>query len=167
MPRENRHNAAAGRAFQEEAADVLGRHFGVTFELEVPLPIGTPSKPHKFDLVSACGRFVGECKKYSWPASTTTGSAKMAPVNEAVLYLQHVSPQCVRFIVLEHAAHPRTGETLAESYWRTNRHLLCGILLFELNPFSDELRELTGSPDAEGAVDIRLGCDDEPEITLG
>ncbi len=47
--------------------------------MEVPIVIGTPPKPHKFDFASKCGRFVGESKCYTW---TETGNVPSGVIQE-------------------------------------------------------------------------------------
>lgn len=135
MPRENRHNAAAGRAFEDIAARALGSHFSVRFRRRHKLEIGDPRTLHEFDLVSECGGYIGECKKYTWTKAGKPPSAKLAALDQAVFYLQHVPADRVRFVVLERADGPKM-ETLAHYYWRTHRHLLNGVIVLELDHFS-------------------------------
>lgn len=143
MPYDNSLNTGKGRDFQEVASRLLGSHYGVTFELDCPMPIGSPPKQHRFDLVSTDRRFVGECKNYSWTETGNVPSAKMGFVNEAVFYLSHLSTDARRFIVLRLDSHTRRKESLADYYFRTYRHLLNGIVIVELDPASGVIRELT------------------------
>jgi hypothetical protein len=83
-------NAEKGRDFESFAVQILGQHFGVRFHIGYPATIGSPSKQHKFDLVSHDLKYVGECKNYSWTASGNAPSAKIGQTNEAVFYLQHL-----------------------------------------------------------------------------
>jgi hypothetical protein len=127
-------NTGKGRDFQHLAAEVLGRHFGVEFQLDKAMPIGYPPKMHRFDLVSKDSRYVGECKNYSWTETGNMPSAKMAFMNEALLYLSHVSPEAYRFIVMRLDRHERRKEALSEYYFRTYLHLLNGVHILELDP---------------------------------
>jgi hypothetical protein len=137
---DNSLNPGKGRDFQRLAADLLGRKLGVRFKLDHPLAIGSPPKTHRFDLVSEDGNYVGECKNYSWTATGNMPSAKMAFLNEAVLYLSHVPSEREKFIAMRVARHERRKETLVEYYLRTYRHLLSGITLYEIDPGTREVR---------------------------
>jgi hypothetical protein len=134
---------ARGKDFQVLAAELISRHFGVDFGLEGHFLIGSPPKGHKFDLVSRKRDIVGETKNITWTVTGNSPSAKLAFVNEAVLYLTLLGTGLKRFIVLPRATHPRKPETLAEYYFRTYRHLLGGIQVFELDAQNRSLRELT------------------------
>jgi len=139
MPWDNSLNPGKGRAFEILAAKQLGSHFGIEFELDVPIAIGSPPKLHRFDLVSADRAYVGECKSYTWTETGNMPSAKMAFLNEAVLYLSHLPTQTHRFIVMLFDLHPKRSESLVQYYIRTYRHLLSGIELFELDPNTGRL----------------------------
>jgi hypothetical protein len=134
-------NTEKGRAFQQKAAEVLSQHFGVEFQKEYSFPIGHPPKEHKFDLVSLDRKYVGESKNYSWTETGNVPSAKMGFVNEAVFYLQHVPPTVHRFVVMRRDTHPKRGESLAEYYYRANRHLLNGVFVVEIDLKTEAVRE--------------------------
>ena len=142
MTKQNSDNPRRGREFQELAAHVLEDHWAVPFELEVPFPIGDPPKQHKFDLASEDRKFVGESKCYSWTESGNMPSAKMAFVNQAVFYLSHLPHGITRFVVMPRDIRPRTGEALADYYYRTYRHLLNGVLVVEIDTVSRDVRIL-------------------------
>ena len=139
----NRLNPARGREFEMYAAQVLGRHFGLTLQTDQPIEIGEPAKAHKFDLVGFRGgtlTHVGECKRYSWTATGNVPSAKMAVLNEALLYLSLLPDDVRRFIVMPRAVHARRHETLAEYYCRTYRHLLGDVSVIEIEMNTDEIK---------------------------
>lgn len=143
MPWDNSLNPAKGRDFQRIAADVLGRHFNVKFAIDHPIPIGSPPKIHKFDLVARGkdGRqHVGECRNYSWTEGSNVPSAKMAFVNEAVLYLSLLPSSTHRFVVMPRSKDPKRQESLAEYYFRTYRHLLSSTVIIEVDPNTDSVR---------------------------
>ena len=140
--KKNSENAQRGREFQKLVAKVLGRHWNVVFDLEVPFPIGNPPKEHKFDLASTDRKFVGESKNYTWTETGNMPSAKMAFVNEAVFYLSHLPPDIVRFVVMPRDIRPRTKEALADYYYRTYRHLLNGVLVIEVDTSNQNVRIL-------------------------
>ena len=133
MPEPNNMNTGKGKNFQSIAAEVLGYHFQVKFQTEHPIPIGNPPKNHKFDLVSDNGKYVGECKNYSWTEGGNVPSAKMGFINEAVFYLQHLPSDKYRFVVLRRDIDNKHTETLADYYYRTNKHLLNGVFVIEID----------------------------------
>lgn len=142
MPYDNSLNTGKGRSFQKQAAELLSIHFGVLFKLDYPIKIGNPPKEHCFDLVSVNLQYVGECKNYSWTEAGNVPSAKMAFINEAVLYLSFLPADKIRFIAMRKDVHPTRGETLAEYYHRTYHHLLGDIFIIEIDFESDSLREI-------------------------
>lgn len=135
-------NVASGAAFQALAARVMGEHLGCSFRLEVPLAIGSPAKNHRFDLVSADGRFVGECKSFTWTATGKMPSAKITTMNEAVFYLSFLPDRVMRFLVVKRDLRHGHGESLADYFWRTNRHLLAGVRVYEIDLSTLDLREI-------------------------
>ena len=139
---ENRPNPGKGRQFQEKAADLFSEHYQVEFQLDCPIAIGDPPKDHRFDLASSDLRLVGECKNYSWTKSGNVPSAKIGFVNEAVFYLSFLPKDTIRFVVMRKDVRPRKDETLANYYYRTYRHLLQGVLIFEIDLENDTIRKI-------------------------
>ena len=134
MPMPNSMNTAKGRDFQQAACAILREHFRCgKFKLDCPVLIGNPPKEHKFDLVCEDGRYVGECKNYSWTETGNVPSAKLAFLNEAVFYLLHLPGDVQRFVALRRDVHPRRRESLAEFYFRTDYHLLDGVKVIEID----------------------------------
>ncbi len=133
MPWDNALNTGKGRDFQTLAAELIGERLGVRFLQDEPISIGRPAKLHKFDLISEDRQHVGECKNYAWTETGNMPSAKMAFLNEAVLYLSHVSSDVHKFIVLRLDRHARRNETLVAYYLRTYRHLLDGLTIYEID----------------------------------
>ncbi len=76
--------------------------------MDAPIPIGRPAKGHRFDLVSEDGRYVGECKNYSWTEGGNVPSAKMGFINEAVFYLSWLPKSASRFVVMRRDGPRRT-----------------------------------------------------------
>ena len=139
---ENRLNPDKGKQFHEKAAELLSERSQVEFQLDYPIAIGNPPNNHRFDLASSDLRYVGECKNYSWTKSGNVPSAKIGFVNEAVFYLSFLPKDTVRFIVMRKDVHPRRDETLADYYYRTYRHLLQGVLIFEIDLENDTIRKI-------------------------
>lgn len=141
MPPPNSMNPQKGKQFQATAAKILSEYFNVIFDTEYEIEIGNPPKKHKFDLVSENRKYVGESKNYSWTEVGNIPAAKMAFMNEAVLYLQNVSSDLHRFIVMRKDMHPTKNESLAEYYYRTNRHLLGGVSILEIDLQTQSVRK--------------------------
>ena len=142
MPEPNNMNTGKGKSFQSIAAEVLSHRFQVGFQTEHPIPIGNPPKNHKFDLVSDDGMYICECKNYSWTEGGNVPSAKIGFINEAVFYLQHISSDKNRFVVLRRDLVNKRSETLADYYYRTNKHLLNGVFVFEIDVLTKTVRIL-------------------------
>ena len=142
MLNENRLNPEKGRVFQEQVLRALEKCYGVEFLLNYPVPIGKPSKPHKFDLVSMNKEYAGECKNIVWTAGRNRPSAKMSQCNEAVFYLSFLPSNVHKLLIIRHDVHPVRNETLAHSYLNANRHLLRGVKVLEFDPKSGKLAEI-------------------------
>lgn len=134
-------NSAKGKAFQIAAATFLGQHFGTQFQIEQPIAIGIPPKQHRFDFVSRDLGYVGEAKDFAWTEGNNVPSAKIATINEAVLYLQHLPQATVRFVVMPRRTHPKRSESVAEYYFRTYQHLLDSVRVIEIDLASGTVHE--------------------------
>ena len=119
---------------------ILLKHTKEVYQLEVPIAIGNPAKPHKFDLANSSGKTVVECKCYTWTETGNVPSAKMRSVNEAAFYLSFLSYDVEKCVVMAKATHPRRNETLAEYYYRINHHLLGDIKILEYDTDANEMR---------------------------
>ncbi len=135
-------NPEKGKVFQIAAGKIMGIHFGVEFAQDIAIEIGHPQKAHRFDLVSHDHQFVGECKNYSWTETGNVPSAKLGFINEAVFCLTFIPSSATRFVAMRRATTPNRGETLAEFYFRTYRHLLGDIVVFEVDLDSGAVREI-------------------------
>ena len=85
--------------------------------------------------------YIGECKNYSWTEGGNVPSAKMGFMNEAVFYLQHIARDKNRFVVLRKNVNQKRGETIAEYYFRANKHLLNGVFVIEIDDITGVVRE--------------------------
>lgn len=147
--RTNSENPAIGAKFQEDVADWFRKTYKKEFILEKKIPIGySEKKDHKFDIVSDDNTIAIECKCYSWTETGNVPSAKMGAANEAVFYLSFLPGTCEKYIVLKRdiSIKHTPAETLAEYYYRTNKHLLGGTKVAEYNPDTKKLRII---PDGE------------------
>ena len=110
------------------------------FEVERKIAIGRPAKLHSFDISSLDESIVVECKCYTWTETGNIPSAKMGFTNEAAFYLSFLPDDTERIIVMLYAEHAKRNETLAEYYFRTNRHLLGKIKIYEFDLQTKEMR---------------------------
>lgn len=136
----NSENPRVGRDFQLAVQVCLQNELQVPFQQEKKIAIGCPAKLHSFDLASADGRIVIECKCFTWTETGNIPSAKMRAANEAVFYLSFLPEHIDKSLVMLRATHPKRKETLAEYYFRTNRHLLGNINVYEYDPERNDLR---------------------------
>ena len=135
----NSENPGKGAAFQKKVQSWFQRHYKKEFELEKKIGIGSPAKLHKFDIVDGDNSIAVECKCYSWTETGNVPSAKMGFCNEAAFYLSFLPDTFETYIVMLKSYHARRDETLAEYYYRMNRHLLGKTRVAEYDPETDEL----------------------------
>ena len=135
----NNENPRVGKMFQLSVQRWFQDTLHMPFEIEKKIPIGKPAKLHSFDIASVDGNIVVECKCYTWTESGNVPSAKMGFTNEAAFYVSFLPQEGDKSIVMLKATHPRRSETLAEYYFRTNRHLLGDIKVCEFDPETEML----------------------------
>lgn len=137
----NSDNPIKGKEFQEQVLRWFEKHYNRTFELEKSIPIGNPPKGHKFDILDKTGAIAIECKRYTWTETGNVPSAKMGFTNEAAFYLTFLPNNYEKYIVMVKAKHPNPDrkETLAEYYYRINKHLLENIKVAEYDPDKDSM----------------------------
>lgn len=136
----NSENPKVGKTFQIAVKEWFEEAYTIPFELEREIAIGRPAKLHSFDISSLNENIVIECKCYTWTETGNIPSAKMGFVNEAAFYLAFLPDNTERIIVMLHAEHVKRKETLAEYYFRTNRHLLGKIKIYEFDLQTKEMR---------------------------
>lgn len=129
----NSQNPIRGRKFQKRVMVIAEKRFGCEFVDEKAVAIGNPPKDHRFDLVSADGKIIIECKYYSWTQGNNVPSAKMATLNEAVLYMRCVSYDARKIIIMKKEINENRNETFAEYYCRINGHLLNDIEIWQVD----------------------------------
>lgn len=134
----NSDNPRTGAAFQRQVRDWFQQTYGMKFDLEKKIAIGKPAKEHKFDIVDEFGKIAIECKRYTWTETGNVPSAKIGITNEAAFYLSFLPDKYDKYIVMLYSYHPKRDETLAEYYYRTNKHLLEHIKVAEFNPKTNE-----------------------------
>ena len=114
----NSDNPKVGKDFQRKVLSIAQKTFNMPFDEEKVVPVGNPPKEHKFDVVSADGDIIIECKCYTWTNGGNVPSAKMSTLNEAVLYLRSVNYNARKILAMKKDVRLRTGESLAEYYCR-------------------------------------------------
>ena len=136
----NSENPRVGKEFQLAVKEWFEEVYTAPFEIERKIAIGRPAKMHSFDISSLDESIVVECKCYTWTETGNVPSAKMGFTNEAAFYLSFLPDDTERIIVMLHAEHAKRNETLAEYYFRTNRHLLGRIKIYEFDLQTKEMR---------------------------
>ena len=136
----NSENPKVGKAFQISVKGWFERNLHRHFGIEKKIAIGSPAKLHSFDVADELGQIVVECKCYTWTETGNVPSAKMGFVNEAAFYLSFLNSSVDRSIVMAKSTHPKRTETLAEYYFRTNRHLLGNTKILEYDTATDNMR---------------------------
>ena len=129
----NSENPKVGRAFQELVLKNMERYFDIAFDMEVAIPIGKPSKNHKFDCVSEDGKIIVECKCYTWTNTGNVPSAKLMGLNEALFYMSYLSADSTKILCIKKSVYPGKIETLAEYYCRIDGHLLRDVKVYEVD----------------------------------
>jgi len=139
----NSENPKVGRDFELLAKKLLSKHYKVDFDDKdkAIVPIGNPSKPHKFDLVSVDKKIVVECKSLTWTVGKNTPAAKLATLNQSLLYASFLPKNTTKVIVMKESKHPnpKRNETLAGYYYKSYKHLFRDTVLLEITD-SDEIR---------------------------
>lgn len=138
----NSDNPKRGANFQKKVRDWFVKKYNKPFEIEKKIPIGSPAKDHKFDIVCDSDRIAIECKRYTWTETGNVPSAKMGFTNEAAFYLSFLPDEYKKYIVMYYSYNTKRSETLAEYYYRTYKHLIGKIHVLEYNPDNDTMRDL-------------------------
>lgn len=139
----NSENPKMGKAFQEMVCKSVEEYFQKDFDLEVAIPIGHPSKNHRFDCVSDDKKIVVECKCYTWTDTGNVPRAKMMGMNEALFYMSYLPEDTIKVLCIKKATHPKKQETLAEYYVRIDGHLLRDVKVFEVDDW-DRIEVIEG-----------------------
>ena len=117
-------NSSRGKVFQIRVRDYFEKKYGTGFEMEKKIPIGDPPKLHRFDIVNLEKKIGIECKRYTWTEAGNVPSGKIGTVNEAAFYLSFLPDDYEKYIVMSYSFNLKRNESLAQYYYRNNRHLL-------------------------------------------
>ena len=139
----NSQNPKIGKGFEMVVKAWFETQYRVHFDSNKSLGIGNPPKLHRFDVVSEDNSIVAECKCYTWTETGNVPSAKMGFVNEAAFYLSFIHTAST-YIVMKKSVHSKRTETLADYYFRTNRHLLGSTKVLEYDVEQNTMREIRG-----------------------
>lgn len=129
----NSDNPRKGKLFQQKVLKLAETTFEKKFIEEKSVKIGIPGKEHRFDCVSSDSEIIIECKCYSWTKGNNVPSAKMATLNEAVLYMQNANSKAIKIIAMKKDYSLKRNETLAQYYLRTYGHLFKDIQIWEVD----------------------------------
>jgi len=140
--RQNETNVQRGTEFVDTTRRVLTFALGVPLDVEVPIGIGDPPKPHRFDLANSQHRIAIECKAFTWTRGDNIPSAKITTVREALLYLQWLPARWTKAVAMMRSTRATHDESLAEYFVRLNAHLLGDVSVLEVGESS--VRVLAG-----------------------
>ena len=129
----NSDNPRIGKAFEKAVKKWAVDYYDCGFNEEQPVDIGNPARPHKFDLVSQDSKIIIECKCYTWTDGGNVPSAKLATLDEAVLYLRSVTSSATKVIAMKKDYNKKKGITLADYFCDKKGHLLEDIKVVEFD----------------------------------
>lgn len=116
-------NSHVGKDFEDRVKEFFEKR-GLILTKGVSVPIGIrETKKHSFDLGCDKEKVLVECKSHKWTEGDNVPSAKVTTWNQAMFFF-YVTPGFYRKIFVALKDRNRKGETLAEYYIRTNRHLV-------------------------------------------
>jgi len=133
----NSENPKIGKEFEKVVKEWAELYYDCEFEPENPVEIGNPPKPHKFDLVSKDESIVIECKCYTWTEGGNVPSAKLAMLDEAILYLRSISFPTNKIIAMRYSWNEKKQKSLATYFCEKKGHLLGDISVWELDDYGD------------------------------
>ncbi len=132
----NSENPSVGKSFEKISKKWAEKYFGQRFN-EKSVGIGNPPIGHKFDLVSSDEKIIIECKCYTWTVSGNVPSAKLATLDEAVLYLCNVNIPARKIIAMKRDWSEKRKKTLAEYFLEKKGHLMGDISVVEIDENGD------------------------------
>lgn len=142
----NSENPKIGKDFELIVKNWFEQEYNQPFELQKNIKIGFPPKNHCFDISDKTGSLVIECKCYTWTDTGNVPAAKLACLNEAVLYLSFLPKDTKKCIVMPKSIHNKHNETLAEYYYRRYSHLLNDIEIMEFDKNTSAMRLINDTP---------------------
>lgn len=128
-------NAQVGKDF-ELATQSYFEANGLSLKRNIKIPIGITSlkKDHTFDLGCLAQKVIVECKSHKWTSGGNVPSAKLTVWNEAMYYFFAAPREYRKIMFVLRDFNQRRGETLAQYYLRSYRHLVpSGVEFWEYN----------------------------------
>jgi hypothetical protein len=118
-------NTQAGKDF-ELAAQAFFLSEGWSLDRDIKIPVGVEAlkKNHAFDLGCLKQKIIVECKSHTWTSGGNVPSAKLTVWNEAMYYFLAAPAGYRKIMFVLRDLSEKRGETLAEYYLRTYRHLV-------------------------------------------
>ncbi|MBR9910896.1 MAG: hypothetical protein GYB33_11170 [Gammaproteobacteria bacterium] len=118
-------NAQAGKDF-ELAAQSFFKKDGLSLGRDMKIPVGVEAlkKDHTFDLGCEKQKVIVECKSHKWTSGDNVPSAKLTVWNEAMYYFFTAPSEYRKIMFVLRDFSQKRGETLAQYYLRTYRHLI-------------------------------------------
>ncbi len=141
----NSEKPKVGKEFEKVVKEWAELYYDCEFESEKPVEIENPCKPHKFDLVSKHGDIVIECKCYTWTESGNVPSAKLATLDEAILYMRSIEYPAKKIIALSYDFCEKKNMTLAKYFCEKKGHLLEDISVWEIKDSENAILIYDGS----------------------
>ena len=136
-------NVARGDQFQLLTKQVMEKALGIPLKAEVPVKIGSPPHPHRFDLASPDSRVIIECKAHTWTNTGNIPSAKLTTLREALFYMTFLAEDTVKVLAMARSTHMKRQESLAEYFVRLNVQFLADVTVCEIDS-GGEIRVLHG-----------------------
>jgi len=126
------------RQFEERVGNYFGERLDCEFK-ERRQKVG-PEQEHKFDLVSADGEIVIECKSYTWTNGQNIPSAKVSTANEALFFLSRVNAERKMLVMQDDFNHK--GQSLVNKYVEWYGGLMDDTEVWRYLPKSEESDEV-------------------------
>ena len=133
----NAENPQKGKNFEKIVQNWAEEYFERDFVSEAPVDIGNPPRPHRFDLVSEDNKIVIECKCYTWTESGNVPSAKLATLDEAILYMRSIACSMQKNIAMKYSWNEKKNISLADYFCEKKGHLLGDISVWEIDEEGD------------------------------
>ncbi|MDD5410923.1 MAG: hypothetical protein PHF31_05840 [Methylobacter sp.] len=120
-------NAQVGSDFEIVAQEYFAKQ-GIKLQRSLKIKVGVRNckpKDHAFDLGCKEEKILVECKSHKWTApGDNIPSAKLTVWNEAMYYFLAAPENYRKIMFVLRDYNEKRGETLADYYLRTYRHLI-------------------------------------------
>jgi hypothetical protein len=137
-------NTQVGNDF-ETLAQIFLSSEGIPLSKHHPVLVGVKEnkKIHRFDLGGESPKIIVECKTHKWTTGNNVPSAKMTVWNEVMFYFTLAPRDYRKIFFVKRDYNKKRGETLADYYFRTYRHLIpCEVEIWEYDENNKSFRVL-------------------------